>query len=94
MGDVGLALQRAEDKVAELQSRSGAIDELVRSGALEDLTGSSDPIEAQLDRGSAGPRVEAQLAQLKRELGRGHLEALDKPESPPEGAPPGVEETT
>ena len=38
MGDVGLAMQRAEDKVAQMQARSGALDELMASGALEPLT--------------------------------------------------------
>src|SRR5204862_739369 len=36
MGDVGLAIQRAEDKTAQLQARAGAIDELLASGALDD----------------------------------------------------------
>ena len=36
MGDVGLAIERAEDKTAQMQARSGAIDELIASGALED----------------------------------------------------------
>src|SRR3984885_11756982 len=36
MGDVGLAIQRAEDKTAQMQARAGAIDELLASGALED----------------------------------------------------------
>src|SRR3954469_18987988 len=41
MGDVGLAVQRAEDKTAQLQARAGAIDELLASGALDDPTGTS-----------------------------------------------------
>ena len=32
MGDVGLAIQRAEDKTAQMQARAGAIDELLASG--------------------------------------------------------------
>ena len=38
MGDVGLAIQRAEDKTAQMQARAGAIDELIASGALDDVT--------------------------------------------------------
>ena len=34
MGDVGLAIQRAEDKTAQMKARAGAIDELMASGAL------------------------------------------------------------
>ena len=37
MGDVGMAVQRAEDKTAQMQARAGAIDELLASGALEDV---------------------------------------------------------
>src|ERR1700739_4810954 len=39
MGDVGLAIQRAEDKTAQMQARAGAIDELLASRALEDHVG-------------------------------------------------------
>jgi phage shock protein A len=71
MGDVGLAVQRAEEKTLALQSRAGAIDELMASGALDDVTRSSDPIQAELDRMSAGSGVDAELARLRAELGSG-----------------------
>ncbi len=38
MGDVGMAVQRAEDKTAQMQARAGAIDELIASGALDDAS--------------------------------------------------------
>ncbi len=72
MGDVGLAIQRAEDKTAQLQARAGAVDELIASGALEDVT--SEPggdIQRQLDQLTAGASVDAELARLKAELGSG-----------------------
>jgi aminopeptidase N len=59
MGDVGLAIQRAEDKTQTLQARAGAIDELLASGALDDPTGTAkDDIAAELDRdpSAAGQR--------------------------------------
>ncbi|HKE99382.1 MAG TPA: PspA/IM30 family protein [Actinomycetes bacterium] len=71
MGDVGLAMQRAEDKVAQMQARSGAIDELMASGALDDFTGSSDPLQAELDRAGVEPAVEAELARIRGELDAG-----------------------
>src|SRR6476619_3891834 len=40
MSDIGLAIERAEDKTATMQARAGAIDELIASGALEDASGS------------------------------------------------------
>src|ERR1044072_8076383 len=45
MGDVAMAIQRAEDKTAQIQARAGAIDELIASGALDDhsqLSGGGD----------------------------------------------------
>ena len=83
MGDVGLAVQRAEDKTAQLQARAGALDELMASGALDDVSQSSDSIQAELDRISLGSGVEAQLEAMKAELGTGQkqLEA-----NPPENA--------
>ena len=39
MGDVGMAIQRAEDKTEQMQARAGAIDELMASGALDDAIG-------------------------------------------------------
>jgi phage shock protein A len=68
MGDVGLAMQRAEDKVAQMQARSGALDELMASGALDDASTSSDRLQAELDRGAAEPAIEAELTRLKGEL--------------------------
>lgn len=79
MGDVGLALQRAEDKVAQMQARSGALAQLMESGALEDLTGTSDPIQAELERGASETQVELELARLKGELGAGDAKELESP---------------
>jgi phage shock protein A len=75
MSDVGLAVQRAEDKTAQLQARSGAIDELLASGALDDVTGSQkDDITAELERMASTSDVEAELARLKAEIGPGQAE--------------------
>jgi len=72
MGDVGLAVQRAEDKTAQMQARAGAVDELIASGALEDVTASpGDDIARELDALSAGTSVDAELAAMKNQLGSG-----------------------
>jgi phage shock protein A len=69
MGDVGLAIQRAEDKTAQMQARAGAIDELLASGALEDhVGGNQDAIQTELDRIGAGSDIESELARMKGEL--------------------------
>jgi phage shock protein A len=70
MGDVGLAIQRAEDKTQQMQARAGAIDELLASGALDDASGvATDDIAAELDRLSAGSDIEIELARMKQERG-------------------------
>ena len=76
MGDAGAAMQRAQDKVAEMQARSGALDELLASGALTDLTTSRDDIQAQLDKVGTTSAVDAQLAVLKAQLGTTEPEQL------------------
>jgi phage shock protein A len=79
MGDVGMAIQRAEDKTAQMQARAGAIDELLASGALEDMSGGAprDDIQAELDRMGAGNDVELELQKLRGELGTGSAGALE-----------------
>jgi len=70
MGDVGQAIQRAEDKTAQMQARAGAIDELLASGALDDaLGGHRDDIQSELDAISAGSDVESELSRLRGEIG-------------------------
>ena len=45
MGDVGMAVERAENKTAEMQARASAVDELIASGALSDpISGGKDDI--------------------------------------------------
>jgi phage shock protein A len=69
MGDIGLAIQRAEDKTAQMQARAGAIDELLASGALEDhVAGGSDYIQAELDKIGAGSDVDSEIARMKGEI--------------------------
>ncbi|MGH3508475.1 MAG: PspA/IM30 family protein [Nocardioidaceae bacterium] len=72
MSDVGLAIERAEDKTATMQARAGAIDELIASGALDEpALGGKDDISAELDRMSADSDIELQLSQMKAEIGGG-----------------------
>ena len=70
MGDVGLAIQRAEDKTQQLQARAGAVDELLASGVLDDPLSSSDDITRELDALASGAQVDNELAALKRSLGQ------------------------
>ena len=69
MGDVSLAVQRAENKTDQMKAKAGAIDELVASGVLDDITGPQDDIERELAQISASSTVEAELAALKNSNG-------------------------
>ena len=70
MADVGLALERAENKTEEMKARAEAIDELMDAGTLEDLTGNKDDIERELSKISAKSNVESELARLKADAGK------------------------
>lgn len=69
MGDVSLAVQRAENKTDQMRAKAGAIDELVESGVLDDITGPQDDIERELAKISTSSTVEAELAALKNSSG-------------------------
>jgi phage shock protein A len=69
MADVGLAVDRAENKTEEMKARSAALDELLESGVLEDYTG-GDKVERELAKAKAQTDVEAELARLKAEAGK------------------------
>jgi phage shock protein A len=69
LGDVGLAIQRAEDKTQQMQARAGAIDELSASGALDDATGTrKDSITIELERMASQSDVERMIESMKHEI--------------------------
>lgn len=85
MSDVGLAIQRAEDKTMQLQARASAVDELLASGALDDPTGTTqDDITRELDQLAAGSSVESELAAMKAQLAGG---SAARPELQPGAGP-------
>jgi phage shock protein A len=71
LGDSGAALQRAQDKIATMQARAGALDELMQSGVLEDVGGDTDDIQKELDAAGASADVDRELAALKAQIGPG-----------------------
>jgi phage shock protein A len=68
-GDSGEELQRAQDKIATMQARAGAVDELLQSGVLEDVGGSTDDIQKELDEAGSAAEVDKELAALKAQIG-------------------------
>src|SRR6059036_2889582 len=75
MADLGLAMQRAEDKVENMRARADAVGELEAAGAFDDITqlggGGQDDIDRELAQLSSGSEVEDDLAKMKAELGTG-----------------------
>jgi phage shock protein A len=74
MADVGLAIQRAEDKTEQMRARAGAVEELEAAGTFEDITQlgeGQDDIDRELAQLGAGAQVDDELAKMKSELGSG-----------------------
>src|SRR5919197_208436 len=74
MADLGLAMQRAEDKTEQMRARASAVEELEKAGTFDDITQLGPPqddIDRQLAELSAGSQVDDELAKMKAELGQG-----------------------
>jgi phage shock protein A len=69
--DTGLAIQRAKDKTEQMQARAAAIDELVQTGGLDDLTSDQTQLDRELAQLSSQNQVDQELAKLKAEVGSG-----------------------
>lgn len=67
MASAGRALERANEKTQGMEARAAALDELIATGGLDDISG-----ETQLDRElrqlSTTSQVDAELARMKAEL--------------------------
>ena len=81
ISDSGAALQNAQDKIANMQARAGALDELLQSGVLEDVSGGGDDIQRELEEVTSSSEVDKELAALKAQLGPG--------DTPPPALPAG-----
>ena len=71
LADVGLSVQRAQDKTERMRARAQAIDELTDKGVLADATDSGDPIERELRATTQKAQVDDDLAALKAKIGAG-----------------------
>jgi phage shock protein A len=79
MNEMNLAMQRAQDKVLNMQARANAMDTLIEEGTMSDQgligAGSSDPLDRELQQISAQQNVDAQLQAMKQQL---QLESPDR----------------
>jgi phage shock protein A len=74
MADLGLAMQRAEDKTETMRARASAVEELEQAGTFDDITqlgGGEDDIDRQLRELTSGAQVDDELTKMKAELGKG-----------------------
>ena len=89
MADLGLAIQRAEDKTEQMKARAGAVEELEAAGAFDDITqlgAGQDDIDRELAQIGAGAQVDDELAKMKAELGSGGEESPQLEQGEKEGA--------
>jgi phage shock protein A len=82
MNDIGQAVQRAQDRIEQMEARSVALDELIDSGTLTDYSAQlgGDDIDRQLALGGHDD-IDAEIAAMKAQLGgtpQPQLEARDE----------------
>ncbi len=79
MSEMNLAMQRAQDKVLNMQARANAMDTLIEQGTLGDQgllgAGSSDPLERELRQISSQQNIEDQLRAMKQQMQLGGANA-------------------
>jgi len=67
MTDVGMAMNKAEDKTEQMKAKAKALDEMIDSGVLTDYTSDKDDVEAELEKMTVKSSVDQELAKLKAE---------------------------
>jgi phage shock protein A len=67
MTDVGMAMNKAEDKTEQMKAKAKALDEMIDSGVLTDYTSNKDDIEGELEKMTVKSSVDEELAKLKAE---------------------------
>src|SRR5262249_29183963 len=67
MADVGVAMNKAEDKTEQMKAKAQALDDMIYSGVLTDYTSDKDEIEKELEKVSVKSSVDQELAKLKTE---------------------------
>ena len=86
LSDIGMATSRAQDQVDQMRARAAAVEELVSTGALDEIgSTSTSSLDRQIAALTADTQVDAEMAKMRAELAA--------PEAPPaqlgEGQPGG-----
>ena len=80
MADVGVAMNTAEDKTAQMKAKAQALDEMIGSGVLTDYTSNKDDIESELEKVSVKSSVDEELAKLKAERDKNQKKTTQTPQ--------------
>ena len=80
MTDVGIAMNRAEDKTEKMKAKSQALDEMIDSGVLTDYTSDKDDIDKELEKITVKDSVEEELAKLKAQKARKKKQVTEEQE--------------
>jgi phage shock protein A len=80
MTDVGIAMNRAEDKTEKMKAKSQALDEMIDSGVLTDYTSNKDDINKELEKITVTDSVEEELAKLKAQKARKKKQVTEEQE--------------
>ena len=81
MADVGVAMNRAEDKTEQMTAKAKALDEMIDSGVLTDYTSNKDDIEGELEKMTVKSSVDMELAKLKAERDKRQKEIINTEET-------------
>ena len=81
MADVGVAMNKAEDKTEQMKAKAQALDEMIDSGVLTDYTSNKDDIEGELEKMTVKSSVDQELAKLKAERDKKQKKTTDPEES-------------
>src|SRR6476659_5540464 len=69
LSDIGAATARAQDQVEQMRARASAVEELVSTGALDEVGSSStSSLDRQIAALSADAQVDAELQKIRTEL--------------------------
>ena len=69
LSDIGAATARAQDQVEQMRARASAVEELVSTGALDEVGSSStSSLDRQIASLSADAQVDAELEKIRTEL--------------------------
>jgi phage shock protein A len=71
MANTGQAVQRAREKTEEMQARGQAMDELIASGTLDDVTSDETQLDRELAQIASQSEVDKELEKMKAEVGAG-----------------------